>query len=147
MRTSPNLILLILLTSFICYSQTTGIKGIVFDGEFNEPMPFANIFIKGTEIGSVTDFDGNYTLEVVEGTYTLVVSFVGYETKEIFKKDPSEEDKVKEHQQFQKSIVHPKTGIMSEKYNLDFFKQNEYLAYWCHKVGDKDFWQIWIKLN
>ena len=67
--------------------------------------------------------------------------------KEIFKKDPSEEDKVKEHQQFQKSIVHPKTGIMSEKYNLDFFKQNEYLAYWCHKVGDKDFWQIWIKLN
>lgn len=83
MRTSLNLILLILLTSFICYSQTTGIKGIVFDGEFNEPMPFANVFIKGTEIGSVTDFDGNYTLEVVEGTYTLVVSFVGYETKEI----------------------------------------------------------------
>ena len=65
----------------------------------------------------------------------------------ITKNNLSEEDKVKEHQQFQKSIVHPKTGIMSEKYNLDFFKQNEYLAYWCHKVGDKDFWQIWIKLN
>ena len=39
--------------------------------------------------------------------------------KEIFKKEPSEEDKTKELQQFQKSIVHPKTGIMSEKYNLD----------------------------
>ena len=67
--------------------------------------------------------------------------------KEIFKKDASVEDKEKENQQFLKSIVHPKTGIMSEKYNLDFFKQTEYFAYWCHKVGDKDFWQIWTKLN
>ena len=69
------------------------------------------------------------------------------EFKAIFKKDPSEEDKSKELQQFQKSIVHPKTGIMSEKYNLDFLKKNEYLSYWCHRVGDEDFWKIWTKLN
>ena len=45
-------------------------------------------------------------------------------------------------------LIHPKTGIMSEKYNLDFFKENnQHIAYWCHKVGDDDFWQIWLKLN
>ena len=67
--------------------------------------------------------------------------------KEIFKKDASKEDKTKENQQFLKSIVHPKTGIRSEKYDLEFFKKNPLIDYWSNKVGDKDFWQIWIKLH
>ena len=68
--------------------------------------------------------------------------------KEIFNRDATKEDKAKELEQFQKSVVHPKTGIMSEKYNLDFFKENnQHIAYWCHKVGDDDFWKIWLKLN
>ena len=66
---------------------------------------------------------------------------------EIFKKDASEEDKAKEHQQFAKSIVHKKTGIRSEKYNLEFFQQNPYIANMMHKVGNEDFWQIWTKLH
>ena len=49
----------------------------------NEPLPFANAFIKGTETGATTDFDGVYTFNVDEGTYTFVFSFVGYQTIEI----------------------------------------------------------------
>ena len=46
-------------------------------------MPFANVLVKGTNIGVTTDFDGNYSINVQPGTYTLVFSFVGYRTKEL----------------------------------------------------------------
>ena len=46
-------------------------------------MPFANVLVKGTNIGVTTDFDGNYSINVEPGTYTLVFSFVGYKTKEL----------------------------------------------------------------
>ena len=74
--------LLILLFSITYYSQSK-IIGKVIDEEFNETMPFANVLIKGTSQGVTTDFDGNYSLEVQPGTYTVVFSFVGYQTKEI----------------------------------------------------------------
>lgn len=72
------------LTSITTYAQSTGtITGMVTDKEFNnEPLPQANVLIKGTQKGTVTDFDGLYTISNVEaGSYTLEFSFVGYETK------------------------------------------------------------------
>ncbi|WP_179344358.1 TonB-dependent receptor [Winogradskyella ursingii] len=71
----------ILFTSF-AFSQGK-VTGNVIDGDFNEPMAFANILVKGTTKGTTSDFDGKYELELEEGTYTLVFSFVGYNTKEI----------------------------------------------------------------
>ncbi|WP_412561819.1 TonB-dependent receptor domain-containing protein [Winogradskyella sp. MIT101101] len=59
------------------------IAGTVIDGEFNEPLAFANIVVKGTSKGASADFDGKYELEIEAGTYTIVFSFVGYVTKEI----------------------------------------------------------------
>ena len=64
------------------YAQSK-IIGKVIDEEFNETMPFANVLVKGTNIGVTTDFDGNYSINVQPGTYTLVFSFVGYRTKEL----------------------------------------------------------------
>ena len=77
-------ILTFIATLFITffYSQSK-ITGKVIDEEFNETMPFANVLIKGTSTGVTTDFDGNYTINVDPGSYTLVFSFVGYRTKEI----------------------------------------------------------------
>lgn len=46
-------------------------------------MPFANVLVKGTNNGVTTDFDGNYSVNVQAGTYTLIFSFVGYKTKEL----------------------------------------------------------------
>ena len=67
-----------------CLSFSQGkVAGTVIDGDFNEPLPFANILVKGTTKGTTSDFDGKYELELEEGTYTLVFSFVGYETKEV----------------------------------------------------------------
>ncbi len=53
------------------------VTGQVFD-DMGETVPGANVTVKGnTSIGTVTDLDGNFTLEVPKGT-TLVVSFIGY---------------------------------------------------------------------
>lgn len=65
---------------------TTGsIAGTLLDKEMNgEPLPFANIIIKGTSTGTMSDFDGLFLLEnLVPGSYTLTFSFVGYETREV----------------------------------------------------------------
>ncbi|WP_299112382.1 TonB-dependent receptor [uncultured Winogradskyella sp.] len=79
-------IILILLTSAITFAQNTGsIVGKLTDKEYNnEPLPFANILIKGTTTGTTSDIDGLYQFtELDPGSYTLVFSFVGYETIEI----------------------------------------------------------------
>lgn len=60
------------------------IKGTLLDKEMNnEPLSFASVVIKGTTIGTETDLDGNYTLTVDPGTYTLVFSFLGYQELEL----------------------------------------------------------------
>lgn len=46
------------------------------------PLPSVNVFVKGTTVGTQTDFDGNYSLEVAEGE-TLIFSYVGFTTREI----------------------------------------------------------------
>lgn len=72
---------------FICtisIAQNKGtISGVLTDKEMNnEALPFANILIKGTNISTNTDIDGKYKLSVNPGTYTVIFSFVGYETVE-----------------------------------------------------------------
>ncbi|WP_424492446.1 TonB-dependent receptor domain-containing protein [Salinimicrobium sp. GXAS 041] len=67
-------------------NESTGsIAGRLSDSEMNgEPLPFANVLIKGTSKGATTDMDGLYSVTNLEpGTYTLAFSFVGYETLEI----------------------------------------------------------------
>ena len=68
----------------LVFSQSKGtIMGVVTDKEMNgEPLPFANVFIKGTSIGGTTDIDGKYTISVPAGNQTVVFSFVGYQTIE-----------------------------------------------------------------
>ncbi len=76
---------LIFITTVFAFAQDMGtVKGKVLDLEMNsEPLPFVNIYIKGTETGSTTDFDGIFIINILPGTYTLVFSFIGYETIEI----------------------------------------------------------------
>jgi TonB-dependent receptor len=82
-----NLILLLIWCSTaFSFAQNAGsIVGKLTDKEYNnEPLAFANVLIKGTTTGTTSDFDGLYTFEDLEpGTYTLVFSFVGYQTIEV----------------------------------------------------------------
>lgn len=62
-------------------SLSTGIvKGFVSDGSNGEKLPFANVYLKGTEIGTSTNNKGYYILQnVPEGRYRIVASYIGYE--------------------------------------------------------------------
>ncbi|MBT0608633.1 carboxypeptidase-like regulatory domain-containing protein [Aequorivita echinoideorum] len=62
-------------------SHSITIKGTVND-DTGLPLPGANVVIKGTSVGTQTDFDGNYSIEAEPGTI-LVFSYVGFESKEI----------------------------------------------------------------
>lgn len=64
------------------YAQVVEVSGKVADSEDNESLPGVTVVEKGTTNGTITDFDGNYTITVPENA-TLVFSFMGYETKEI----------------------------------------------------------------
>lgn len=72
--------------SVIQAQDTTGsIAGKLSDREMSgEPLPFANVLIKGSTKGTTSDYDGLYLLDKLQpGTYTLVFSFIGYETLEV----------------------------------------------------------------
>ncbi|TGV01918.1 TonB-dependent receptor [Flavivirga rizhaonensis] len=80
------LILFAVFTATFSHAQSTGsVVGKLTDKEYNnEPLAFANVIIKGTTKGTTSDFDGYYKLENLDpGAYTLMFSFVGYETQEI----------------------------------------------------------------
>ena len=76
------LLLFVLFFSSVASAQTGSVKGLLLDEISNEPIPFANIIIKGTTKGTATDFDGNFLIEGIEpGFVQLQISVVGYKPK------------------------------------------------------------------
>lgn len=63
-------------------AQNTGsIRGKVVDIKNNSPLPFVNIGIKGTNIGTTSDSEGNFEIsDISSGFYQLIASYIGYET-------------------------------------------------------------------
>lgn len=60
----------------ILYAQTKTVTGVVVD-ETNAPVPGVNVIVSGTTNGTITDFDGNYSINVPDGA-SLTFSFIGY---------------------------------------------------------------------
>ncbi|HIC31962.1 MAG TPA: SusC/RagA family protein, partial [Flavobacteriaceae bacterium] len=65
------------------YAQEYTISGVVTSQQDGLPLPTVSVVIKNTTKGTVTDFDGNYTINNVQKGETLVFSYLGFETKEI----------------------------------------------------------------
>lgn len=75
-------LLSVILTLF-CFSviaQESGIRGIIRDIE-NQPLPFASLFVNENGAGAVTNEEGLYELRLAPGTYTVVIQYLGYQTK------------------------------------------------------------------
>jgi iron complex outermembrane receptor protein len=66
----------------IAVVQATTVSGTVTD-DTGQGVPGATVVVKGTTVGTATDAQGNFTLNVPDGTGTLVVSFIGYKTQEV----------------------------------------------------------------
>ena len=62
--------------------QGKKVTGVVVDAT-GEPVIGANVVVKGTTNGTITDFDGNYTIEGVSASDVLVFSYIGYLSQEI----------------------------------------------------------------
>ena len=83
MKTKINGMLTLLLAFVvqIAFAQTKSVSGLVSDQD-GLPLPGATVLVKGTNNGTTSDFDGNYTISAKQGD-VLVFSFVGYVNKEV----------------------------------------------------------------
>jgi outer membrane receptor for ferrienterochelin and colicin len=73
--------LIISLFALTSFAQKGQIRGQIIDASNNNPIPFANVIIEGTQIGATSDLDGNFTITgITPGYIKLRASFVGYKT-------------------------------------------------------------------
>ncbi|MFK5972796.1 MAG: TonB-dependent receptor [Flavobacteriaceae bacterium] len=70
------------LITTVAFSQGT-IRGSVVDSEIGGPLPGANIVVRGTTNGVSADFDGNFSIEVSQSSGILVISYLGFITKNV----------------------------------------------------------------
>ena len=69
-------------SSFLSVQQTIDITGVVKD-DVGEPVIGANILVKGTNNGVITDMEGRFSLKIPQANALLVVSYIGYISQEI----------------------------------------------------------------
>jgi len=81
LRIPISLILMLLSFNFAWAQQT--VSGTVTDGDDGSPLPGVNVLLKGTTSGAITDFDGNFSINVSGEEATLVFSYIGYLTQEV----------------------------------------------------------------
>ncbi len=66
----------------ITYNTTGNITGAIYT-EDNQPLPGATVQIKGTTIATMTDPDGQFSIDAIDYNSTIVITYIGFETKEI----------------------------------------------------------------
>ena len=77
----------IILLGFKVSSQNLSVKGTVLSEESGQPIAGVTVIIKGTSIGTTTDFDGFYTIDATMETI-LVFSYIGLEEVELTVTEP-----------------------------------------------------------
>src|SRR6056297_3102032 len=80
LRTILTIILLLTHIAFAAAQKGT-LRGKIIDEETGETLIGATIRVKDKSIGTISDFDGNYSLNLAPGKHTIQISFVSYETK------------------------------------------------------------------
>lgn len=76
------IILFLMAAVSVIYGQTINVSGTI-TGNDGDPIPGASIVLKGTTTGVISNLDGMYSIAVPELKGTLVISFIGYQTREI----------------------------------------------------------------
>jgi TonB-dependent receptor len=70
----------LILASAVAFSQNGTLRGSVIDSETGETIIGANVLLKGTYIGTVTDLDGQFLLELPVGIHDIQISYITYAT-------------------------------------------------------------------
>ncbi len=82
MKKTLFLFLTTLLTWQLAWAQRQ-VSGTVRAGDTNEPLSGASVLVTGTKIGVIADIDGKFTLSVPNEASTILVSFIGYDSREV----------------------------------------------------------------
>jgi len=113
---------------FKANSQFT-VTGVVMDSSTREPLPAASVFCQNTTSGTVTNKQGEFSLQLKSGGYDLVISYTGYQTQQI-RISGSENNKleillIKEDKSLSEVIIKSSNEVADgwEKYG-DFFIKN-----------------------
>ena len=77
------LVMLFVLGNSLIYAQSNIISGTVIAEDSGDPLPGVTILVKGTSNGAVSDFDGNYSIDVKTPNAVLAFSYVGFVTQEL----------------------------------------------------------------
>lgn len=75
--------ILLLMLSLSIFGQNQTVTGTILDGETGESIIGATVLLKGTDAGTITDLDGNFSLNVNSLNDTLLISFVGFTPMEV----------------------------------------------------------------
>ena len=90
------------------------VKGVIVD-KTGFPLPGANVMEKGTSNGTITDLDGNFSLNVSKKGVTLTVSFMGYTPKDVVVKDKTMNITLEENAKLLDEVVVVGYGTMKRK--------------------------------
>ena len=74
--------LIILLVAGMGFAHSQTLSGKITDSETGEPLPGAQVFVKGSFVGTTTDVNGAYSQDV-DGSVTVVIAYIGYKTQEV----------------------------------------------------------------
>ncbi|WP_289042435.1 TonB-dependent receptor [uncultured Zobellia sp.] len=77
------LMIMILLWGFTIQAQSVTVSGTVVSADDSQALPGVNVVVKGTTTGSVTDFDGNYSIVAPDANSILVFTYIGFTPQEI----------------------------------------------------------------
>lgn len=83
LRTKGLIVIFLALGNLMAFAQNITIQGVITAEDDNEPLPGANVLVKGQSIGASANFDGAYTLEVPGEDVILVFSYQGFSSEEI----------------------------------------------------------------
>ena len=64
------------------FGQSRTLTGSIYDANTGDPLIGANILVKGSTVGAITDIDGNFSI-IISGESTLIISYIGYVAREI----------------------------------------------------------------
>lgn len=76
-------LIIIITTSLGLFAQKGKIRGTIIEDATGQPLIGCSVIIEGTTNGSITDFDGNFSISAEPGTYNLVSSYVSFATQKI----------------------------------------------------------------
>lgn len=92
------------------------LKGVVLDGSSSQPLPGVNILVAGTTNGTITDFDGNFTLTNIKKGDKIVFSYIGFKDETVtYENQTTVTITLQENQQELKDVVVIGYGTVKKK--------------------------------